>query len=152
MQEGIACEGYTTLKFGSKTMIFALYMKLHTDIVQTKDSLFGMREMQIYKSLIARFMGPTWGPSGSGRTQLGPHVGPMNFAIWGVDPHVTMWLTNQCLIFKSTGAIEMDFQCQIILPYQYLLPNSKFQNDMRSVVPRIHRIIVSCGAQGLVSI
>ena len=27
-------------------------------------------------TLIARFMGPTWGPSG------GPHVGPMNFAIW----------------------------------------------------------------------
>ena len=28
--------------------------------------------------LIARFMGPTWGPSGADRTQ----VGPMNLAIW----------------------------------------------------------------------
>ena len=27
--------------------------------------------------LIARFMGPTWGPSGADTTQ-GPHVGPMN--------------------------------------------------------------------------
>ena len=30
------------------------------------------------QSLIARFMGPTWGPPGADRTQ----VGPMNFAIW----------------------------------------------------------------------
>ena len=29
-------------------------------------------------SLIARFMGPTWGRQDPG----GPHVGPMNFAIW----------------------------------------------------------------------
>ena len=36
-------------------------------------------------SLIARFMGPTWGTSGADRTQVGPcwpHVSPMNFAIW----------------------------------------------------------------------
>ena len=30
------------------------------------------------RSLMARFMGPTWGPSGADRAQ----VGPMNFAIW----------------------------------------------------------------------
>ena len=32
----------------------------------------------IARTLIARFMGPTWGPSGADRTQ----VDPMNFAIW----------------------------------------------------------------------
>ena len=31
---------------------------------------------------IARFMVPTWGPSGADRTQVGPMLGPMNFAIW----------------------------------------------------------------------
>ena len=31
----------------------------------------------IMVSLIARFMGPTWGPSGAGRTQVGPMLGPM---------------------------------------------------------------------------
>ena len=35
-------------------------------------------------ALIASFMGPTWGPSGADRTQ----VGPMNFAIWAV---CTQW-------------------------------------------------------------
>ena len=29
-----------------------------------------------YTSLIARFMGPTWGPSGAGRTQVGPMLVP----------------------------------------------------------------------------
>ena len=31
----------------------------------------------------SKVRGPTWGPSGGDRTQVGPHVGPMNFAIWG---------------------------------------------------------------------
>ena len=35
---------------------------------------------RLWTTLIARFMGPTWGPSGSCR----PHVGPMNLAIWEV--------------------------------------------------------------------
>ena len=35
-----------------------------------------------YTSLIASFMGPTWGPSGGRKAPGGPHVGPMNFAIW----------------------------------------------------------------------
>ena len=33
--------------------------------------------------LIARFMGPTWGPIWGLQDPGGPHVGPMNFAIWG---------------------------------------------------------------------
>ena len=32
--------------------------------------------------MIARFMGPTWGPSGAEWTQLGPMLAPMNFAFW----------------------------------------------------------------------
>ena len=30
-------------------------------------------------SLIARFMGPTWGPSGAARTQVGPMLAPSTF-------------------------------------------------------------------------
>ena len=37
------------------------------------------------RSLIARFMGPTWGPSGADRTQVGSMLAPMNFAIWDVS-------------------------------------------------------------------
>ena len=33
---------------------------------------------------IARFMWPTWGPSGANRTQVGPMLAPMNLDIWEV--------------------------------------------------------------------
>ena len=52
-------------------------------------------------SLIARFMGPTWGPAGAGRTQVGPMLAPWTllsgiwntwghpvFDLWGPDQRV----------------------------------------------------------------
>ena len=36
----------------------------------------------ILSSLIAKFMGPTWGPPWGRQDPSGPHVGPMNLAIW----------------------------------------------------------------------
>ena len=43
--------------------------------------------LRVYRSersftLIARFIGPTWCPSGGRQGPGGPHAGPMNFAIW----------------------------------------------------------------------
>ena len=35
-------------------------------------------------SLIARFLGTSWGPSGADRNKVGPMLAPMNFAIWDV--------------------------------------------------------------------
>ena len=46
------------------------------------------------RTLIERFMGPTWSPSGADRTD-GPHVGPMNFAIWGIDKWVQTFAQNE---------------------------------------------------------
>ena len=45
-------------------------------------------------------MGPTWGPSGIDRTQVGPHVGPMNFAIWVVVHRelIFWWHQLTCLL------------------------------------------------------
>ena len=45
--------------------------------------------------LIARFMGAAWGPSGAWQDPGGPHVGPMNLAIW-----VRVWLAC-CLTAPS---------------------------------------------------
>ena len=39
--------------------------------------------------LIARFMGPTWGPSGADRTQVGPILGPWTLLSWTVH---RVWL------------------------------------------------------------
>ena len=42
--------------------------------------------------LIARFMGPAWGPSGADRT----HVGPMNLAIWERRLMASKITVNHC--------------------------------------------------------
>ena len=44
----------------------------------------------VYPFLIAKFMGPTWGPSGANRTQVGPMLAP-----WTL-------LSGSALIFPST--------------------------------------------------
>ena len=46
--------------------------RFHSNLSESLHWLWGSH------TLIAKFMGPTWGPPGSCR----PHVGPMNFAIW----------------------------------------------------------------------
>ena len=51
----------------------------------------------VVPSLIARFMGPTWGPIWGRQDPGGPNVGPMNFAIWDG--------TNFCI----TGSLWGDF-------------------------------------------
>ena len=53
--------------------------------------LHTMRAINIFRcvnTLIARFMGPTWGPSGADKTQVGPMLGPMNFVFWVVTTMV----------------------------------------------------------------
>ena len=45
-----------------------------------------MRSSDLTTSLIARFMGPTWGPSGADRTQVGPMLAP-----WTLLSGMTLW-------------------------------------------------------------
>ena len=60
---------------------------------------------------IARFKGPTWGPPGAGRTQVGPMLGPwtlLSGPLWK-----WLWRTNCGVIWKSTT--EYKKQPMIIL-------------------------------------
>ena len=41
--------------------------------------------------LVARFMGPTWGPSGADRTQVGPMLAPWTL-LSGIQPDARDWL------------------------------------------------------------
>ena len=43
-------------------------------------------KLQCIYSLIARFMGPTWGPYGADRTQVGPMLAPWTLLSGFVDP------------------------------------------------------------------
>ena len=55
-------------------------------------------------TLIARFKGPTWDPSVADRTQVGPHVGAMNFAIWVVLVHCHDY-QNEQRVYKNAWII-----------------------------------------------
>ena len=69
----------------------------------------GSRPSMRLCTLIVRFMGPTWGPSGGWQDPGGPHVGPMNFPIWvSLLKRITDWDSSECqimygcLVFKKT--------------------------------------------------
>ena len=58
-----------------------------------------------WTSLIARFMGPTWGPSDGRQDPCGAHVGPTNFAIWAFALRIygANYLNsraNHCMTFR----------------------------------------------------
>ena len=61
-------------------------------------------------SLITRFMGLTWDPSGTDRSQVGSHVGLMNFAIWGV----THYHTRKIKWWFITRLVLMIYKCELI--------------------------------------
>ena len=55
------------------------------------------QKIAIEYSQIAKFMGPTWGRQDTG----GPHIGPMNLAIWVayiVDYPLFHWWLSGCLL------------------------------------------------------
>ena len=61
--------------------------------------------------LIARFMGPTWGPSGADRTQVGPMLAPWTLLFgtffWHTCPHYES--VTSTMIYKF---IAIEYQCE----------------------------------------
>ena len=53
------------------------------------------------QSLIARFMGPAWGPSGADRTQVGPMLAPWTLLSW-----VIFWGGWFCLVFIISNVAQ----------------------------------------------
>ena len=67
------------LRHGHDGWLIPSHSFIWRDYFTCPSSMWGLANCR-KTSLIARFMGPTWGPSGSDTD--GPHVGPMNLAIW----------------------------------------------------------------------
>ena len=61
-----------------KLILWEVHVTVRLDIFQDNFS----QQVALMWSLIARFMGPKWGPSGDRQDPGGPHVGPMDLAIW----------------------------------------------------------------------
>ena len=66
------------------------------------------------QSLIARFMGPIWGRQDPG----GPHVGPMNFAIWG-SVIMASQITGVMIVYSTicSGADQRKHQSSASLAF-----------------------------------
>ena len=52
---------------------------------------------QVAATLIVRFMGPTWGPSGANRTQVGPMLAPWTLLSGQILQNTCLW--NHCMYF-----------------------------------------------------
>ena len=63
-------------------------------------------------TLIARFMGPTWGPSGASRTEVGPMLAP-----WTLLTRKAEVLIKHAL--RIAKAIHVSFQLQTKYPMPY---------------------------------
>ena len=66
-------------------------------------------------SPIARFMGPTWGPSGAYRTQ----VGPMNVAIWGVERYGQNHSVQILFVKKLTWNVGITRYIISMIPHKH---------------------------------
>ena len=65
---------------------------------------------QSLTTLIARFMGPTWGPSGADRTQVGPTLTP-----WTL---LSCRLSADTLLTRKINMFSLRFQWMSMIPYQ----------------------------------
>ena len=74
-----------------------IYKYIYKFISQVNIVALGQSIAWSNQSPIARFVGPTQGPSGALQHPGMPHVGPMNFAIWNV---IEVTLNDFCKIHR----------------------------------------------------
>ena len=80
-------------------------------------------------TLIARFMGPTWSPSGAGRTQVGPMLAP-----WIL---LSGCISQTLLLYKTWGIITNLTPWN---PWRYITEMSKYHNAGIWSMDRIYYI------------
>ena len=71
---------YITLKPTPMCVCFYVYIHIICGMVKKWWKYALVHVFFCDMSLIARFMGPTWGPSGAGRTQVGPILAPLTLS------------------------------------------------------------------------
>ena len=83
------------------------------------------------QSLIARFMGPTWGPSGADRTQVGPMLAPWTLLSRMLFPS---WLTLIWFVVKNISWLfhEASSDATIVLCFYHGTFCYIFKNNEKS--------------------
>ena len=78
------------------------------------------------QSLIARFMGPTWGPSGADRTQVGPMLAP-----WTLVSEVISWWNWPCYNGVQLCNVHFTFDPFYVSD---LINSKQFDYETKSIV------------------
>ena len=74
---------------------------------------------QYLRSLIARFMGPKWGPSGADRTHMGPILAPstlLSGVLPGYDMDIIPAITSAITYVKHPTTLSTTFHRRPVLP------------------------------------
>ena len=82
-----------------------IYLNVIVQLGRCKQIIQGLTYLTL-KREIARFMGPTWGPSGADRTQVGPMLAPWTL-LSGIS--TALWIIK---VPYSIGEIYIKFQLQ----------------------------------------
>ena len=77
-------------------------------------------------ALIARFMGPTWGPSGDARTQVGPILAPRTFLSGVIWPALFVTGCTESCHFENSWCNHWRKCHEILFPFQWLSKKSNF--------------------------
>ena len=83
-------------------------------------------------SLIARFMGPTWGPSGADRTQVGPMLAPWTL-LTGILKHDTSKFVATLLFGHRVNINRLGPFITISYKQRFLTPGHQGWNDLHSL-------------------
>ena len=91
---------------------------------------------------IVKFMGPTWGPPGCCRSQMGPLLAPWILLSGYLEIHSCHWLLSaRDLIYGMTHAVEYICRCpsSVLLSYYY---NQRSSAPDKSATH--HPVIIAC--------
>ena len=88
--------------------------------VQCCFNMVDIRKMLTIYTLIARFMGPTWGPSGADRTQVGPMLALWNLLFGYPLVHLWGWGMMGCLLWVSSLAYVLTCSLHFCIQYNSL--------------------------------
>ena len=81
--------------------------------------------------LITRFMGPTWGPSGADRTQVGPMLAPWillsrSVQDGGISSALTILVPNHCMLWTQLWSVYCVYQWTCLPSFVYTCLLTKF--------------------------
>ena len=103
--------------------------KRHIHVVNTWTPYSGYQPSTMILPLIARFMGPTWGPSGGDRTQVGPMLAPWTLLSGSSLVGVNYQLSRNCAMEWMVCLQRISYRCLFVDAYTVSSPRLAYNNN-----------------------